>query len=121
MRESATMLRYRQLMLLVTFVAAFVATLSGQLLPVAAAAESIVNQASPYQVTGTIDAVDLTNNTLLIDDRGFQLTDNVVIHAGNRTATKLALRKGAKVGFNITNIGGVDQRTLNEIWLISGR
>lgn len=121
-KESATMIRYRHLILLVTVaILGFVAMPSGKLLPVAAAAEPIVNQNSPYQMTGTIDAVDLTNNMVLIDDRGYQLTDNVVIHAGNnRVATKFALRKGAKVGFNIVNIGGIDQRTLNEIWLISG-
>ena len=116
------MIRYRRVILLpAVLILGFVATPSAQLLPTAAAAELVADQGLPYQWTGTIDAVDMTNNTLLIDDRGYQLSDNVTIHAGNnRGATKYALRKGAKVGFNVINIGGVDQRTLNEIWLISG-
>jgi hypothetical protein len=122
-RRGHPMIRYRHVMLLVSIaILGFVAMPSGTIVPAAAAAEPVASPGSPYQMTGTIDAVDLANNTLLIDDRGYQLTDNVTIHAGNNhVATKFALRKGARVGFNIVNIGGIDQRSLNEIWIISGR
>jgi len=120
--EGAAMIRYRHVMLLITVaLLGFAAIPSAELLPTAAAAEPVADPNSPYQMTGTIDAVDLANNMVLIDDSGYRLSDGVTIHAGrNGVATRSSLRVGAKVGFSIDSVQN-GQRVVSEIWLLSGR
>lgn len=82
--------------------------------PIAFAAPSVGNV--PYQAIGKIDGINMVQKQIVIGDRAYILADNVSILVGNKTAPKGSLKRGMKVGFNIT--GSQNQQVIKEIWIL---
>ena len=71
----------------------------------------------PYQVIGTIDAVDLKEGYVIIDDHQYNFSSNLQVHAGNRSSSRYSLRKGAQVGLNMEVMPN-GQKMATEIWML---
>ncbi|MHB8455662.1 MAG: hypothetical protein ACYDDO_13450 [Acidiferrobacterales bacterium] len=76
--------------------------------------------ATPYHAHGTIDWIDTSTNTIIIDDRQLALSKSLQIHGGDGTTSKYSLQKGMRVGFNAApvqdrrNFSGV----ITDVWVL---
>lgn len=73
----------------------------------------------PYQEAGRVDNVDLAQNQIVIGDRAYVLASNLRILAGDKPASKTALKKGMNLGFNSTS--DKHRSVISEIWILPTR
>jgi len=65
--------------------------------------------------TGRIDTVELEHDAVLIDDRGFTITQDVPVHAAGGPSSRNALRVGAQIRFSYYYNG--PRPIITEVWL----
>ena len=71
-------------------------------------------KSADYERTGTVDAVYLEENRIVIDDVPYGLADYLRIYSpGSKTVPRARLRSGLKVGFNAGR-----GRLISEIWVL---
>ena len=66
------------------------------------------------QDSGRIDTVEFQHDAILIDDRGFTLTQDVPVHGGG-ASNRNALRVGAQIRFSYYYNG--PRPVITEVWL----
>lgn len=101
-----------------TTMAGLLATILGTALPTTSLAAGPVPPAGQGPIapdrTGVIDDVDLVNNVILVDDRGYRLNADTVFH-GTRNG-RAALRKGAQIGLRFQT-GPQGELVATDIWI----
>ena len=68
-----------------------------------------------FQRVGTLDAVQLDRQTVVINDIAYSLASNIVVHSQSLfSIPSTSLRVGAKVGYKMAKGG----QFITEIWLL---
>ncbi len=93
---------------------------AGLLAPLAQAAELPGSYPSTFQEVGTIDALDLAQNNMVINDGSVTLTDDTAVYSIHGRTGKYALRKGERVGIKYvdTTQGKNVVRSVTAIWIL---
>ena len=79
-----------------------------------ALAAASLAMAADFQRSGQIDAINLEENTVVVDDIPFQLAKSVVIHSKKSTDISISrLRAGQMIGYKLGASGEI-----REIWLL---
>lgn len=75
----------------------------------------------PYQTGGFIEAMDLPNNTVVINDTIFEIAPFVIVHdtARGTILRRDSLKKGMYVGFNMLPQSS-GPPYIKEMWIIEG-
>lgn len=83
---------------------------------------SVVNagaQTYPFKVAGTVDILESSYTSIVIDDMSYRLSPNIAIHGGKgRIASRKDLKEGIKVGANLSSSSGSSNKIIYEIWIL---
>lgn len=72
----------------------------------------------PYQMSGRIDAVNLGENFVIVDDNQFVLPSGTVVHLGNKEVTVNSLQKGMLIGYTFSGDGSTATRVMTGAWIL---
>lgn len=76
----------------------------------------------PYQETGKVHNVNLSQDEIFLDDRGFIISPNIIVHSGDKVASKGSLKRGLNIGFNsAVEPAGLHRSIITEIWILPSR
>ena len=68
-----------------------------------------------FQRTGTVDAVNVERQSIVINDQLMSLSGNVIVHAPNAYAVPATrLTKGTRVGYKLSQNGSL----IVELWIL---
>lgn len=92
--------------------------LAGILVTIAIVSLAIAGDAradgADFQRTGRIDAVSLEENSIIIDDIPYRLSESLVVHTGQTSnVSKRRIRAGIKVGYKY-----VSGDVITDLWLL---
>lgn len=73
----------------------------------------------PFTLAGTVDILKSDYKGIVINDRSYKLSPNIIIHGyKNKIASRKDLKEGIKIGANIATASSSRTGMIYEIWLL---